>query len=158
MPHSRFDWANRIKAAEREYQAIRVAVDWLLGATPDEIHDVTEVRGWDDLATADIYAADRNLGATYLIRMFSVFERAITSYWRLLPGNSDREVKGNVLLDEVGAACRILTDVIRNAQDVRVHRNNLVHRRIDDHAAAMAFADARSDLLIYLSKLPEVWG
>ena len=57
MPHSRFDWASRIKAAEREYQAVRVAVDWMLGATPDEIHDVTEERGWDDLAVADIYAA-----------------------------------------------------------------------------------------------------
>jgi hypothetical protein len=103
MPHNRFDWASRIKTAEREYHAVRVAVDWLLGATPDEIHDVTEERGWDDLAVADIYAADRNLDATYLIRMFSVFERAIFSYWRLLPGNHVRDVKGDVRLDEVGA-------------------------------------------------------
>jgi hypothetical protein len=42
MPHSRFEWANRIKSAEREYQAVRVGVDWLLGATPDEIHDITD--------------------------------------------------------------------------------------------------------------------
>ncbi len=42
MPHNRFDWASRIKTAEREYHAVRVAVDWLLGATPDEIHDVTK--------------------------------------------------------------------------------------------------------------------
>jgi hypothetical protein len=40
MPHNRFDWASRIETAEREYHAVRVAVDWLLGATPDEIHDV----------------------------------------------------------------------------------------------------------------------
>jgi hypothetical protein len=52
---------------------VRVAVDWLLGATPDEIHDVAQERGWDDLATADIYAADQHLDATYLIRMFSIF-------------------------------------------------------------------------------------
>jgi hypothetical protein len=158
MPHNRFDWADRIKAAEREYQAVRVAVDWLLGATPDEVHDVTDARGWDDLAVADVYAADRNLDATYLIRMFSVFERAVSSYWRLLPGNAGRDVEGNLLLDEVGASCQILTDVTREAQAVRVHRNNLVHRRIDDHAAAMAFADARGDLLTYLRELPEVWG
>ena len=63
MPHSRFDWANRIKAAEREYHAVRVAVDWLLQATPDEVHDITDARGWDDLAATDGYAADRNLDA-----------------------------------------------------------------------------------------------
>ena len=85
MPHSRFDWANRIKATEREYRAVRVGMDWLLEATPDEIHAITEERGWDALAVADIYAADRHLDATYLIRMFSVFERAIFSFWRLYP-------------------------------------------------------------------------
>ncbi len=158
MPHSRFEWADRIKAAEREYQAVRVALDWLLGATPDEMHDVTDARGWDDLAVADIYAADRNLDATYLIRMYSVFERAVSSYWRLLPGNAGREVEGSVLIDEVGAECKILTDVTRDAQAVRVHRNNLVHRRIDDHAATMAFADARGNLLNFLGELPEAWG
>ncbi|MGC8641171.1 MAG: hypothetical protein ACP5XB_14995 [Isosphaeraceae bacterium] len=52
-------------------------MDWLLGATPDEVHDVAEERGWDDLAVADIYAAERNLDATYLIRMFTVFERGV---------------------------------------------------------------------------------
>jgi hypothetical protein len=158
MPHSRFDWANRIKAAEREYQAVRVALDWLLDETPDEIHDVTEERGWDDLAVTDIYAADRHLDATYLIRMFSVFERAVFSYWRLLPGNDVRNVEGDIRLGEVGAAFVILEDIIDRAQDVRIHRNNLVHRRIEDHHTMMAFADARADLLTYLSKLPEQWG
>jgi hypothetical protein len=107
MPHSRFDWASRIKAAEREYQAVRVAVDWLLGATPDQIHALTNERGWDDPATADIYAADRHLDATYLIRMYSVFERVVFSYWRLLPGNDVRNVEGDMRLDEVGSACVI---------------------------------------------------
>ena len=96
MSHSRFDWAARIKAAEREYQSVRVAVDWLLNASPDEIHNVTDARGWDELAVADIYAADRNLDATYLIRMFSIFKRAVASYWRLLPGNDAREVNAPV--------------------------------------------------------------
>jgi hypothetical protein len=158
MAHSLYDWASWIKAAEREYQAVRVAVDWLLGATPDEIHDVTEERGWDDLAVADIYAADRHLDATYLIRMFSVFERAVFSYWRLLPGNENRDAEGDMMLDEVGAACVILQDVIGEAQAVRVHRNNLVHRRIDEHYASMSFEEARSKVLTYIGELPERWG
>ena len=139
-------------------QAVRVAVDRLLGATPDEIHDVTEERGWDDLAVADIYAADRNLDATYLIRMFSVFERAIFSYWRLLTGNDVRDAEGDVRLEEVGAACVILQDVIDEAQAVRVHRNNLVHGRIDEHYASMSFEEARANVLTYLGELPEQWG
>ncbi len=106
MPHNRFDWASRIKAAEREYHAVRVAVDWLLGATPNEIHDVTEERGWDDLAVADIYAVDRNLDATYLIRMFSLFERAIFSYWRLLTGNHVRDAEGDVRASRIRAPTR----------------------------------------------------
>ena len=158
MPHSRYDWALRIKATEREYHAVRVAVDWLLSATADEIHDITEQRQWDDLAAADTYAADRHLEATYIIRMFSVFERAIGSYWRLLPGNDVRDVKGDVRINEVGATCVILQDIIDEAQAVRAHRNNLVHRRIEDHYAAMAFADARAKLLTYLDELPKQWG
>jgi hypothetical protein len=158
MPHNRRDWEDRIKAAEREYHAVRVAVDWLLVATPDEIHDVTEERGWDDLAVADTYAADRHLDATYLFRMFSVFERAVFSYWRLLPGNEVRDAEGEMRLAEVGAACVILEDVIKGAQAVRVHRNNLVHGRIDEHYASMTFDEARSKVLTYLGKLPEQWG
>ncbi len=96
------------------------------------------------MAVADVYAADRNLDATYLIRMFSVFERAIFSYWRLLPGNDARDVEGDVRLDEVGAACVILQDVIDEPQAVRVHRNSLVPRRIDDYYAMMTFANARA--------------
>jgi hypothetical protein len=36
--------------------------------------------------------------------MFSVFERAVFSYGRLLIGNDVRDVEGDVRLDEVGAA------------------------------------------------------
>ena len=48
----------------------------------------------------------------------------------------------------------ILQDVIDEAQAVRVHRNNLVHRRIDDYYAMMTFADARAKVLTYLDELP----
>ena len=64
MSHSRFEWANQIKATEREYQSVRIALDWLLEAPPDEIHGLTEAREWSDLAVSDAYAADRHLDAT----------------------------------------------------------------------------------------------
>lgn len=37
MPHKLYDWRVRIKAAEREYQAVRVALDLLAIATVDDI-------------------------------------------------------------------------------------------------------------------------
>jgi hypothetical protein len=64
----------------------------------------------------------------------------------------------DVRLDEVGSACVILEDVIDDAQAVRVDRNNLVHGRIDDYYAMMAFTHARAKLLTYIGKLPETWG
>jgi hypothetical protein len=54
--------------------------------------------------------------------------------------------------------CTIPDDVTEETQSVRIHRNNLVHRRIDDHATAITFADSRGRLLTYLSELPETWG
>jgi hypothetical protein len=113
---------------------------------PDEVHDITDARGRDELAAADPYAADCNLDATYLIRMFSVFERAVVSFGRSLPGYGGRELAADILLEEVGVACRILTDVIRNAQKVRIHRNNLVQGRTEDHAGAMHIESCRADL------------
>ena len=158
MPHKLYAYRVQIKEAQREYQAIRIALDLLMEATDDAIHEVTEERGWDDLAPTEIYSAEQNLDATYLIRMYSVFERAVDSFWRQMPGNGDREVKGNILIDEVGDAQSMADDVINATQEVRSHRNHLVHRRIKDHAGAMTIEAASRDLLTYLSRLPATWG
>ena len=158
MPHSRFEWAGRIKAAEREYRSVRLAMDWLNAADPEEIHELTQARGWDDLAAADRYAADSNLDATYLIRMYSIFERAVSSYWRLLPGNALREADGGVRINEIGVFRHILSDTIREAQEVRIQRNRVVHQPFDQHAGWMVFEVARRGLMNFHSKLPESWG
>jgi hypothetical protein len=158
MPHRLFDWRVRVRAALREYQAVRIGLDRLGEATPEEIHELTEARGWDELAASEIYAAENNLDATYIIRMYSVFERAVGSFWREIPGNEDRTVDGDELLEEVGSAQLIDEDVIQFAQEVRIHRNNLVHRRIDEHAGGMALENASRDLLTYLDRLPATWG
>ena len=142
----------------REYQSVCIGLDLLSGATVEEIHELTEARGWDELAAAEIYAAENNLDATYIIRVHSVFERAVTSFWREIPGNEDRTIDGDELLDEVGSAQLMDEDVIQFAQEVRIHRNNLVHGRIDEHAAGMTLENANRDLLTYLARLPAAWG
>jgi hypothetical protein len=158
MPHRLFNWQVRVRAPLREYQAVRIGLDILGGATPEDIYELTEGRGWDELAAAEIYAAENNLDATYIIRVYSVFERAASSFWREIRGNEERTVDGDELLDDVGAAQLMDEDVIRFAQEVRIHRNNLVHGRIDEHAAGMTLENATRDLLTYLARLPATWG
>jgi hypothetical protein len=159
MPHRLYDWRTRVRAALREYHAVRIGVDLLSEATADDIHSLAEARGWDDLAASEIYSADNHLEATYIIRIYSVFERAVSSFWNVISGDEDRDpINGDELLDKVGLAQRIDEDVIQGAQQVRIHRNNLVHGRIDVHAAMMTIEDANRDLLTYLDRLPATWG
>jgi hypothetical protein len=61
------------------------------------------------------------------------------------------------MLDEVGYAQPIDEAAIKSAQEVRAHRNRLVHRRIDDHAGSMTIEAASRDLLTYLNRLPATW-
>ena len=89
--------------------------------------------------------------------MYSVFERAIVSFWRQMPGNQGRQVDGDVMLGEVGHA-NMDAGVIASAQAVRAHRNQLVHRRTKDHAGTMTLEAASRDLLMYLGRLPATWG
>jgi hypothetical protein len=159
MPHRLYDWRTRVRAALRDYHAVRIGVDLLSEATVDDNHALTEARGWDDLAASEIYTADNNLEATYIIRIYSVFERAINSFRNVITGNEERDpIDGDELLDEVGLAQLIDEEVIQAAQRVRIHRNNLVHGRIEGHAAATTMEDANRDLLTFMDRLPATWG
>ncbi len=158
MPHRLYDWLGRIKAASREYQVMRISLDYLGNATHDEIHDLVEAREWDDFISNEINAADWNLDATYIIRMYSAFEMAVDSFWQQIPGNVDRTVEGDVKLEEVGYSQGIGVDLIDAAQAVRVHRNRVVHRRIERYAGSMTIENASHDLQLYLGRLPGTWG
>ena len=109
------------------------------------------------MASADLYEAERNAEAAYLMRMYSVFERAVGSFWGQLPENNGRDELGDVILDEVGRDRLIGDDAIDFPQAIRVHRNNLVHRRIEDCRSAMTLDSATQNLLIYLDRLPATW-
>jgi hypothetical protein len=158
MPHRLFDWQVQIKAARREYEVISISLEFFQNATEDEIHELAEARAWDGFLRGEIHNAEWHLDATYLIRMYSVFEMAVGSFWRLLPGNMEHESDGNAKLEEVGYAQAIDLGVIEAAQTVRAHRNRLVHQRIERHARAMTIEKASSDLQTYLSRLPSTWA
>lgn len=66
---NKYEWQSRIKAVEREYQAMRQAADRFREAAQD---DPTILR--DDIRHREIVAASAHLEGTYLIRLFAEFE------------------------------------------------------------------------------------
>jgi hypothetical protein len=150
MPHSRFDWHERIKSVELEHRSVRVAVDRLLEVASQD----PGVLGIG-LRPRNLNRADENLEATYLIRMFAEFETAIRSFWKTVRPKARTQTEG--LLDRVGDRCKIPDEAARNAQVVRAYRNKLVHER-DKECEAVTIAEARSRLATYLAFLPQEWG
>lgn len=92
MPNRRFDWHEHIKDVEKEYKAVRLAVDRLaalLSATPDVIVD-DEIR-------ACLRSAYANLEGTYIVRLFAAFEAALRSYDRARHNDPTRVASKSLL-------------------------------------------------------------
>lgn len=158
MAHRLFDWSGRINSAWREYQVMRISLDCLRNSSDDDVHQLIEAREWTDFSGMEINNADWHLDSTYLIRMYSVFEIAVESFWRQLPGNEDRSAEGDVKLEEVGFVVGVPCGTIEAAQEVRKQRNRVVHRRIERYAGNTAVESASHDLLLYLGRLPGTWN
>jgi hypothetical protein len=149
MPQRRSDWHERIKAVEREFACVRIAVSRLSEAAS---HD-PRVLG-ETAKPRDILSAEGNLSGTYLIRMFAEFETAIRSFWKMIRPNARPTTE--VLVNSVGARRGIPADLIRSAHQVRRSRNQLVHLR-DEAAEVLGVRDARGHLARFLARLPEMW-
>ncbi|MGC8642268.1 MAG: hypothetical protein ACP5XB_20595 [Isosphaeraceae bacterium] len=72
MPDEAFRWMGRIRAVEREYEAIRFATDQLIVALND---DPSILLG--QVRRPDIGTASARLEGTYVIRVFAEFETAL---------------------------------------------------------------------------------
>lgn len=137
MRHRRFDWHERIKAAEREYWAARIAV----GRLSAEVARDVSVLG-SGPSPRDFRSADENLEGTYLVRMFAEFETGVRAYWSTIRPRA-RGVSAEVLLARVGDRCGIPVNLIQDAHTVRMFRNKLLHER-DRDVEAVTVADAAS--------------
>ncbi|HUY32188.1 MAG TPA: hypothetical protein VMV69_05360 [Pirellulales bacterium] len=149
MLQNRFDWHESIKAVEREYWAVRIAVERLVESAardPNVLGTGPKPR--------DLVSADENLEGTYLIRMFAKFETGVRSYWRTLKPRSRASVE--ILVDRVADKRSIPIDVTQGVHAVRQYRNRLVHER-DQAVEHITIADARSRLATYLARLPLMW-
>jgi hypothetical protein len=152
MQHNLYDWHDRIKAVEREYQAVGSSVGHMRRA----IADGTE--GLVGATVGDLITANENLEGTYLIRLWAEFETAVRSYYGWL--TNDTRIGTHDLINTVAGVRRgraISEDVRRAVHGVRDYRNTLVHAR-DDPAQSVTITDARHNLNTFLCKLPETWG
>jgi len=150
MPQNRFDWHERIKAIEREYRSVRMAVDRLL----EQAAHKPDVLG-KGARPADLLSADENLQGTYLIRMFAEFETALRSYWATIKPNA--RIQAEALINNIGTKRSIPVSVINATHAARMWRNSLVHHR-DEENSDMTIERARHQLATFLARLPITWG
>ena len=76
MPHENHEWSARIKAVEREYTVMRLAIDHLRVIAlprPDILRGVFRI--------GEIDEASSLLEGTYIIRLYAEFEAGLRSFW-----------------------------------------------------------------------------
>ena len=104
-------------------------------------------------AAADLRRCARGLEATYLVRLFAIFEEACREVWRdaFGKGTHPRAVD---LLNGCASRQRIGDDDLRHAHGVREYRNTLVH---GGDSPAMTLETACGRLCIFFRHMPVRW-
>ena len=150
MPHTQYEWQQRVKNVEREFLAIQLAMDRLMDAST---RDPSVFSG--DMRARSLREAAANLDGTYLIRLFAEFETCLRLFWPAARP-TDPPSRTRDLIDGIAATCRIPNDRLMNAHEVRDYRNSLVHLR-EKETAALSVREARGHLCRFLSHLPPRW-
>jgi hypothetical protein len=144
MPRVRDSLPERVKAVEREFVAMRYAVQYLQTVLKND-SKIDDSR----LRVRDFRDSEQRLQHTYVIRLFVAFEAGLRNVWRAMRQN-DPPSRAHDLLEATATTYRIPFDVLHNAHCVREFRNTLVHNP-DDGLDSMSIAQARSYLCIFLS-------
>jgi hypothetical protein len=147
MPHNH-PWQSRIKAVEREYEAMWQAASRFSRSALD---DPSILRG--NLRQGEIVLALENLEGTYIILMFAEFETGARQYW---DGKWATDAKTAGLLDGLAARCGIPDTQRDNAHRVRDYGNALVHER-SDQPDMVSIGYARRFLCHFFTYLPPHW-
>jgi hypothetical protein len=147
----RDQWLEWIKAVERESETAAVALE-LLGEALRSNPSLIRHRG---LGRRDFVDSALNREATYLVRLFAVFENGLREAWRRAFGKPSHPPIKHIV--NAVAAHRHVPLGYQSAVDrVRTYRNSIVH---DDSepAAPTAMREARRFLCRFFSFLPEDW-
>jgi len=147
-PHSRYDWQQRIKSVELDYQLAVRAGQFYLDAIRREPFLIPK-----NFKVRDVQSMIDRIEGTYLIRLFAAFEAGLRTYWATLretvPPSRD-------LIDGVSALRRMNASVRESVHEVRRFRNALVHDA-DDYDDPISVTVARRQLQVFFSHLPDDW-
>ncbi len=147
----RRDWIEWVRAVECEGDVVAFALEVLA----EKLQAEPSLLRYRELEQRDRLNAARNREATYLVRLFGVFESALRDAWAEHYGETTHP-KATDLLDAFASRCRIPSDHRVNAHLVRTYRNNVVHDYAEQ-AEPVELAAARRYLCRFLSHLPEDW-
>ena len=148
--NKRQEWLERIKRVELEYLAVSEGLALLTEAVRSGGRPPA-----DRLNPSHLQTARENLEATYLIRLYAVFEAGLRESWKDCFGRHSRP-KAEDLLNAV-AALRVIGQEDRdNAHAVRRYRNGVVHEG-GEGAEAVSLRQAKSYLCLFFSRLPLTW-
>jgi hypothetical protein len=149
MPDEAFHWMDRIKAVEREHQAIRFGTDRLLVALNDDPSILEGHVGRPDIATASLH-----LEGTYIVRVFSEFETALQNFIHAFHIRKPRGTEALVnRARDRGHIPQPDTDAVHR---VREHRNVLVHER-SKPVTPVTIREATRFLCAFLSRVQRIW-
>ena len=149
MPSAAFDWNIRIKAIEREYQTVRLAINRLAQQARDE---VTILGG--RLRLRDVVMSSDRLEGTYLIRLFAEFEAGLRQFMRALKYRIPKSTEA--LLNRVKDRTGIPKSDAAEAHAVREYRNMLVHDQTLS-AAEFSMREATKILGKFMGWLQRYW-
>jgi hypothetical protein len=145
----------RISAVHEEYLAAKTA-SMLLAAQTKANSKYGYDHGWEPRAGMAFAA---NLEATYIIRIYAVFEAALREYW-LTHRKQITRPKMYQLVNEAIPNQSFSQDIIENADEVREYRNFLVHDIEDEPGQGvlnLSVQQAKSYLCAYIARLDSAW-
>ena len=147
----RDQWIEWMRAVERESDAAAYAIE-LLNERLQRDPSSLAARGLER-RNADHVKANRE--ATYLIRLFAVFESGLREAWATVEKRTT-DPKAADLLDALAARTKIPNDRLADAHRVRQYRNSVVHQT-GATPQTVSLAEARRFLCRYFSFLPPDW-
>jgi hypothetical protein len=150
MPHELYEWLDRVKAVEREYNATRLAMDRLSAAIHADPNVLTT-----HVARVHVRDAQEKLQPTYIVLQFAVFETALRIFWRTVK-RSTAPSRMSDLMNGIASKRAIPNDLLHQSHEVRKYRNAQLHVR-SEAAAALTIAESRSRMCHFLSFLPPNW-
>jgi hypothetical protein len=147
----RDEWIERVKGVELEYRVAVLAATVLRERIRAESHLLA-----GGLKQSDFNRMSDRLEATYLIRLYAVFEAGLRDAWRVALGR-DTDPRMRDLLDSLASKRKLPSAVLNVVHRVREFRNSLVHDQYQEPEESFTIGQARGHLTKFFSHLPPDW-